>query len=154
MKHLHFFAAPKGFSLVELMIASLIFVTGGIGIIGALIFALSVNQTARIDSVALHLSQQKLEELKGLRFDDARLAGPGCALDSDSNIDFYAAADSGYAATASVSVDVARTVSMAFETRWNITEISGKKIITVATNQAGTSSAHSHPVNLRIARAP
>src|SRR6266446_10934961 len=82
--------SETGFSLIELMIASVILLMGVTSVMSMVLLALSANYASRVESAALRRSQQKLEELRSLPIDDTKLLGPGNPLDSESNIDFSA----------------------------------------------------------------
>src|SRR5881409_2208360 len=77
--------SETGFSLIELMIASAIFLIGVTSVLSMVLFALSENYASRLESAALRLSQQRLEELRSLPIDDTKLLGPGNPLDAESN---------------------------------------------------------------------
>ncbi len=64
----------RGFTLVEMLIASLVFTVAIVSLMSMVLFALAARYSSRIDSAALKLSQQKLEELK------VALPGACCAL--------------------------------------------------------------------------
>ena len=57
---------PTGFTLVEMLIASLVFTIAIVSLMSMVLFALAARYSSRIDSAALRLSQQKLEELKAV----------------------------------------------------------------------------------------
>lgn len=143
-----------GFTLIELMIASLILVTGVISVMSMVLFALSANYTSKVESTALHLTQQKLEELKSLPIDDPRLTGPGNPLDSENNIDFNAGPDPLYSLSTLMSLSKFKNTQISFETRWNIGTIGAQKVITVATRKTAGTLYRLKPISLRVAKAP
>ncbi len=143
-----------GFSLAELMIASLVLMTGLTAVMSMLLFALSTNYTSRIESAALRLSQQRIEELKALPIDDSRLAGPGNSVDPEFNIDFIASPISEYFSNSELVLNKTKNTFIGFETRWNVTTTGQKKLITVATRNTAGIPFKLKPVNLRVVRAP
>jgi Tfp pilus assembly protein PilV len=142
------------FSLIELMIASAVLLMGVGAVMSMVLFALSANYAARVDSAALRLSEQKLEELKSLPMDDSRLLGPGNALDSEADIDFAVSVDPAYTSTVSLSLNKTKNTVLDFETRWNVSAQSGRKIITVATRRTKGNLYPVKPVNLKVVRSP
>jgi hypothetical protein len=142
------------FGLIELMIASLIFVTTGLYIMSLFLYALSINQQVKLDTTALNLSIQKIEELRSLPFNDPHLVSPGCSLDGAGEINFSGSCDSNHSLVQLLPLQIYQSTSTSFETRWHIDDIAGKKIITVATRAASIPLAHSHPIQLRLVRVP
>jgi hypothetical protein len=145
---------PSGFSLIELMIASLIFITGGLCIMSLLLYAISINQQAKLDSAALHLSEQKIEELKMLPFSDSRLTAPGCSMNGKDEIDFLSGADPQHSSEVQLPLELSRGSFINYDTRWHVEDSAGGKIITVATSPHPSPFAQYHPANLRIIRTP
>ena len=144
----------RGFSLIELMIAAVILVMGVVSVMSLVLFALSASYASRIESAALRLSQQKLEELRSLPIDDVKLLGPGSLLDSQRKIDFGTAADPAYSVAETLILNWTKNTSLHFETRWNVAPQGAKKIIIVATRQTDGSFYDFKPVNLRLLKAP
>jgi prepilin-type N-terminal cleavage/methylation domain-containing protein len=142
--------SQSGFTLVELMIASLILITGMLSVASMVLFALSASHNNRIESAALHLSQQKLEELKSLPLDDLRLAGPGNPLDAEMNIDFDAGANPMYSASSDWVLNSFRNTRIQFETRWNVLSVGSQKMITVASRCVTGTPFHTRPANLKL----
>ena len=64
----------RGFTLVEMMIALVLFGVGLMALAQALPNGLSVRDKARRMSVATALAQESVEQLRTLRWDDAALA--------------------------------------------------------------------------------
>jgi hypothetical protein len=118
------------------------------------LFALAARYSSRIDSAALRLSQQKLEELKSYPVVHPALAISGNALDAGGKIDFAAAANPQATAANQLPLNTARGTNLNFETRWNITDSGFRKIITVATRKTGGASPGAEPVNLKVVLAP
>src|SRR5687767_9999819 len=78
----------RGFTLVEMLIASLVFTVAIVSLMSMVLFALAARYSSRIDSAALKLSQQKLEELKAHSLEHAALSISGNPLDTSGKIDF------------------------------------------------------------------
>jgi len=144
----------RGFTLVEMLIASLVFTVAIVSLMSMVLFALAARYSSRIDSAALKLSQQKLEELKAHSLEHAALSISGNPLDASGKIDFAAAADPQATVTKQLVLNAARNTNLNFETRWNITNSGLRKIITVATRKSGSSSSGVEPVNLKVVLAP
>jgi Tfp pilus assembly protein PilV len=143
-----------GFTLVELMIAGLILSTGILAVMSMILFALSANFLSRVESAALHLSQKKMEELKALPLDDARLNGPGNALDLNFDIDFNTSLDASYSSSAELTLNRARNTKINFETRWNVRTVGAHKIITVATRNTVGVFVPLKTASLRLVKSP
>jgi prepilin-type N-terminal cleavage/methylation domain-containing protein len=144
----------RGFTLVEMMIASLVFTVAIVSLMSMVMFALAARYSSRIDSAALKLSQHKLEELKAHTLDHPALSISGNVLDANGKIDFDAAADPQATATTQVLLNAARNTNLGFETRWNITTSGVRKIITVATRKTGGAALGVEPANLKVVLAP
>jgi Tfp pilus assembly protein PilV len=136
------------------MIAGLILTTGMLAVMSMILFALSANYISRLESAALHLSQQKMEELKALPLDDSRLDGPGNPLDSNLDIDFNTSLDSSYSSSAVLMLNRARGTRINFETRWNVRTVGAHKIITVATRNAAGALMPLKTASLRLVKSP
>ena len=143
-----------GFTLVEMLIASLVFTVAIVSLMSMVLFALAARYSSRIDSAALKLSQQKLEDLKAHPLEHPALAISGNLLDGSGKIDFAAAADPQATVTRQLLLNAARNTSLNFETRWNITNSGSRKIITVATRKTGGVPSSAEPVNLKVVLAP
>jgi prepilin-type N-terminal cleavage/methylation domain-containing protein len=143
-----------GFTLIELMIASLVLAMGVVSVMSMVLFALSANYASKVESTALHLTQQKLEELKSLPIDDSKLIGPGNPLNSESNIDFNVNPDPSYSSSTSMTLSKFKNTSISFETRWNIGTAGAQKIITVATRRTGGMPYQLKPISLKVVKAP
>jgi len=143
-----------GFTLVEMLIASLVFTVAIVSLMSMVLFALAARYSSRIDSAALKLSQQKLEELKAHPLEHPALSIAGNILDAGGKIDFAAAADPQASVTSQLLLNTARNTNLSFETRWNITNSGLRKIITVATRKTGGAPPGTEPVNLKVVLAP
>ena len=144
----------RGFTLVEMLIASLVFTVAIVSLMSMVLFALAARYSSRIDSAALKLSQQKLEELTAHSLEHAALSISGNPLDTSGKIDFVAAADPQATVTKQLVLNAARNTYLNFETRWNITNSGFRKIITVATRKTGGAPSGVEPVNLKVVLAP
>ena len=143
-----------GFSLIELMIASTILLIGITSVMSMVLLALSANYASRIESAALRLSQQKLEELRSLPIDDTKLIGPGSPLDGEGNVDFSASLDAGYSSSTSLTLNRSKNTILDFETRWNVGTQGARKIITVATRKSDGSPHGFKPLNIKVVKSP
>jgi Tfp pilus assembly protein PilV len=143
-----------GFSLVELMFASTVLLIGITSVMSMVLFALSANYVSRVESAALRLSQQKLEELRSLSMDDTKLTGPGNPLDGEDKIDFNTNLEVGYSSSASLTLNRTKNTTLHFETRWNIVTQGTRKIITVATRKSDGNLHGLEPVNLKVVKSP
>src|SRR5262245_65918343 len=85
--------SQEGFTLVEMLVASLVFTVAIVSLMSMVLFALAARYSSRIDSAALKLSQEKLEELKAHPLEHPALSITGNTLDASGKIDFAAAAD-------------------------------------------------------------
>lgn len=144
----------RGFTLVEMLIASLVFSVAVVSLMSMVLFALAARYSSRIDSAALKLSQQKLEELKAHSLAHAALSVSGNALDANGRIDFSATADPQATVTGQLPLNITRNTMLNFETRWNITTAGQRKVITVATRKTGGAISSVEPVNLKVVVAP
>src|SRR5262249_8224838 len=144
----------EALSLIELMTASAVLLMGIVAVMSMVLLALSTNYASKVDSAALRLSEQKLEELKSLPMDDSRLLGPGNALDSESHIDFAVSVDPAYSSTVSLSLNKTKNTLLDFETRWNVSAQGGRKVLTVATRRTNGDLYPAKPVNLKVVRSP
>ena len=146
--------SERGFTLVEMLIASLVFTVAIVSLMSMVLFALAARYSSRIDSAALKLSQQKLEELKAHSLEHAALSISGNPLAASGKIDFAAAADPQATVTKQLVLNAARNTYLNFETRWNIANSGFRKIITVATRKIGGAPSGVEPVNLKVVLAP
>ena len=144
--------AASGFSLIELMLANVVLMVGLLSVAGMALFSLSSHFTSRIEAAALQFSQEKLEELKSLPMDDARLSGPGNPLDAAFDIDFASSAIPQFSAQNELVVNITRNTRILFETRWNITDLDKQKLITVATRSLAGSFSSLKPVSLKVVK--
>lgn len=143
-----------GFTLVEMLIASLVFTTAIASLMSLVLFAFAARHTSRIESTALKLTQQKLEELKAYSLDHPVLSSLGNSLDGEGRIDFSVPANPQATVTSQIVLNVARGTHLGFETRWNVTSAGMRKIITVATRKIGSAATGARPANLRVVLAP
>jgi prepilin-type N-terminal cleavage/methylation domain-containing protein len=143
-----------GFTLVEMLIASLVFTVAVVALMSMVLLALAARFYSRIESAALKLSQQKIEELKSHPLNDALLSISGNVLNGSGEIDFDAGPDPQATSTSELILNRTRGTTLFFETRWNIAAAGAKKVITVATRKTGGSPNHSKPINLKVVLAP
>jgi type IV pilus assembly protein PilV len=125
----------KGFSLIEMMIASMVLMIGVISVGSLIGYAISSNFSSKNNTIATAAAERQMEQLRSLSFNS--LVDGGNTLDSSGNITFTGSAVSGYSATVSLtdSDQIGKTVS--YDVRWNITSVNGLKKITVAARRSG-----------------
>ncbi|PYV44184.1 MAG: hypothetical protein DMG06_07455 [Acidobacteria bacterium] len=139
-------AAQKGFSLIEMMVASLILLIGLVSVAALIGYSISSNVSSKNDTVATAAVEQQLEQLRSLDFSSASLADGGSTLDSSGNIAtssygvFSGSQVANYSATVSLtdSDQIGKTVN--YDVRWNITTVNGMKKITVAAQRTSINS--------------
>ena len=141
---------PQGFTLLELLIASLVVSIGMISLLSLILFAMKMRFDSELSSTALKLSQQIIEGLKSRASDDPLLLGPGNVLMADGTIDFDSPQDPLATSIQLIELNKSLHTSWGFETRWNITSVAGRKILTVATRRTGSANPGFSPVNLKI----
>jgi Tfp pilus assembly protein PilV len=146
--------SQTGFTLVEMLIASLVFTVAIVSLMSMVLFALAARYSSRIDSAALKLSQEKLEQLKAHPLEHPALSISGNTLDASGKIDFSAPADPQATLTKQLLLNAARNSNLNFETRWSITNAGVRKVITVATRKTGGAPSGAEPVNLKFVLAP
>ncbi len=76
-----------GFTLAELMVASLVLVTILVGLLASFVTCLDLNETSRNLTTALDAAQQKLAEIREHSFGDACSYYNGRSVDDDGNPD-------------------------------------------------------------------
>src|SRR5262245_30102598 len=125
----------KGFSLIEMMIASMVLLIGVISVGSLIGYAISSNFSSKNNTIATAAAERQMEQLRSLTFDS--LVAGGNTLDSNGNITFTGSAVSGYSATVSLtdSDQIGKTVS--YDVRWNVASVNGLKKITVAAQRSG-----------------
>jgi Tfp pilus assembly protein PilV len=141
----------SGFTLLEVLIASIVVIVGLMSLLSLILFGLKMRYDSRLSSTALKLSQQMIEELKSRSPDDPLLAHSGNVLTPDGAIDFEASLDALASSTKSLQLNETRNTHLVFETRWNITSLGNKRILTVATRKSDWSTSQFSPVNLKVA---
>jgi type II secretory pathway pseudopilin PulG len=152
----YFFSQPRplkrvrGFTLLEMLMASLLVIVGLLSLLSLILFALKMRYDSRLSSTALKLSQQIIEEFKSRSPDDPVFSNPGNALTSDGAIDFEAGLDPLASSIKSLQLNQTLNTQLVFETRWNITSLSDKKILTVATRKRDWEKPQFSPVNLKL----
>ena len=141
----------RGFTLLEMMIAILVFTVGLLSLLSAILFGLRMRFDSRLSSAALKLSQQVMEQLKSRSPDDPLLSHPGNPLALDGTIDFDTNPDGLASTTTLLQLNKTYNSQLAFETRWNISTTGNERIITVATRKVDKTTQQFHPVNLKMA---
>lgn len=151
-----FFCRPEplkktgGFTLLEMLMASLLVIVGLMSLLSLVLFALKMRYESRLSSTALKLSQQIIEEFKSRSPDDPVFSHPGNPLTSDGAIDFDASLDPLASSIESLQLNQTLNTQLVFETRWNITSIGDQKILTVATRKRDWEKSQFSPVNLKL----
>ena len=130
--------------------ASLLVIVGLLSLLSLILFALKMRYDSRLSSTALKLSQQIIEEFKSRSPDDPVFSHPGNALTSDGAIDFDAGLDPLASSIRSLQLNQTLNTQLVFETRWNITSLGEKKILTVATRKRDWEKPQFSPVNLKF----
>ena len=141
----------SGFTLLEVLIASILVIVGLLSLLSLILFALKMRFESQLSSAALKLSQQMIEELKSRSPDDLLFLHSGNALTTDGAIDFGASLDALASSTTSLQLNQTHNSHLIFETRWNITSSGDKRILTVATRKLDRSVSQFPPVNLKVA---
>jgi type IV pilus assembly protein PilV len=142
-----------GFSLIEMMMASLVLMIGLLSVASLIGYSISSNFSSKNNTTATAAGEQKMEELRCLAF--ANLVDGGNTLNSSGNITFTGSPVSGYSTTVSLtdSDQIGKTVS--YDVRWNITTVNGLKKITVAAQRSGgTFRLQQAPAQLVLIKAP
>jgi Tfp pilus assembly protein PilV len=146
-------AAEKGFSLIELMIASLVLIIGLASVATMISYSLTSNLITKNESLALSLAEKELERLKSLSINDTLLAAGGSTVGSNGKISFSGSAVANYnrAVTVTDAYQVGKSAN--FDVRWNVTDIATNiKKITIAAVRTGE-SARFKPVQLTYVKA-
>src|SRR5215510_10373700 len=91
----------KGFSLIEMMIASMVLLIGVISVGSLIGYAISSNFSSKNNTIATAAAERQMEQLRSLTFDS--LVVGGNTLDGSGNITFTGTAVSGYSATVSLT---------------------------------------------------
>jgi type IV pilus assembly protein PilV len=104
MKGLPEIKREKGFTLIEVMIALLILSIGLLGMAGLQIAATRSNSFSNQMTIGITLAQDRLEELRNLKYDNAQL-GVGSHTDTDNPI--RSLGDMGFNRSWTVSEDAA-----------------------------------------------
>ena len=151
MSDLYAAKMQRGFTLVEMMIAILVFTVGLLSLLSAILFGLRMRFDSRLSSAALKLSQQVMEQLKSRSPDDPLLSHPGNPLALDGTIDFDTSPDGLASTTTLLQLNKTYNSQLAFETRCNISTTGNERIITVATRKVDKTTQQFHPVNLKMA---
>jgi type IV pilus assembly protein PilV len=142
-----------GFSLIEMMIASLVLLIGVISVASLIGYSISSNFSSKNNTTATAAAEREMERLRGLAF--TSLVDGGSTLSSSGSIMFTGSAVSGYSSIVSLadSDQIGKTVN--YEVRWNITTVNGLNKITLAAQRSGgTFRLQQAPAQLVLIRAP
>ena len=143
----------RGFTLIELMIASLVLIIGLAAVATMIGYSLTSNLITKNESLALSLAEKELERLKSLSITDTLLAAGGSTVGSDGKISFSGSAVANYnrAVTVTDAYQIGKPAN--FDVRWNVTDIATNiKKITIASVRTGE-SARFKPVQLTYVKA-
>src|SRR6516162_9727339 len=86
----------KGFSLIEMMIATMVLMIGVISVGSLVGYAISSNYSSKNNTIATAAAERQMEQLRSLSFNN--LVDGGTTLDSSGSITFTGSAISGYSA--------------------------------------------------------
>jgi len=145
--------SERGFTLIEMMIASFVLVIGLAAVATMIGFSLTSNLITKNESLALSLAEKELERLKSLSITDTLLAAGGSTVGSDGKISFSGSAVANYnrAVTVTDAYQIGKPAN--FDVRWNVTDIATNiKKITIASVRTGE-SARFKPVQLTYVKA-
>ena len=139
----------RGFSLIELLIASFVLITGVVAV--ATMIGTSINRdlSSKNDTIAMGVAEQQMETLKGTQY--SNLTAGGSTLQSDGRLLFENPSTgaalstvSGYFSNVSIAnSDGGQTVT--YQVRWNIAWADAAQ-----TMKRITVSARRQPSNLRL----
>ena len=147
-------ANDRGFSLVEMMVALAVFMVVVVSLISTISFSLATRFQSRVESAELKLSQSKMEDFKGRPANDPAFSSSGSPLNAAGDIDFGAPADPQTTSLLQLTLNESRNTKLSFETRYNISTVGSRKVITVATRKLGSSFLLHRPSNLKLFIAP
>jgi type IV pilus assembly protein PilV len=143
----------EGFSLIEMMIASMVLLIGVLAVGSLIGYSISSDFSSKNNTTGTAAAVGQMEQLKALAF--SSLVDGGSTLNSSGNITFTGSAVSGYSTTVSLadSDQIGKTVS--YDVRWNITTINGLKKVTIAAQRSGgTFRLQQAPAQLTFIKAP
>lgn len=131
----------RGFTLIELMVASMILMIGVLAVASAVGLSVKYDSMSKHDSVALTLAETRLERLKAMQFTDVNLVG------GSETVPVASADQSGRSVNYSVT--------------WTVTSVAivspapGVKYITVSALRTGGNGISQYPaVRLSYIKAP
>ena len=133
-------ASERGFTLIELMIASLVLIVGLAAVATMISYALTSNLITKNESLALSLAERELERIKGLSINDTLLTAGGSTVASNGKISYSGSAVANYGRAVTVPDAYQVGKSANFDVRWNVTDIATNiKKITIASVRTGES---------------
>ena len=133
-------ATERGFTLIELMIASLVLIIGLAAVATMISYSLTSNLITKNETLALSLAEKELERLKGLSINDTLLAAGGSTVASNGKISYSGSAVANYSRAVTVTDAYQVGKSANFDVRWNVTDIATNiKKITIASVRTGES---------------
>ncbi len=140
-----------GFTLIELMIATIILMVGALSVATLIGYSIKSDTISRHDTIAMSALEHELERLRALSYNDPLLANGGSAVGTDGKISFTGSAVTNYSALAPMANEELAGRTVYYDVRWNITTIAGvsmKKITVAAQRQGGNWSFN--PVQLSM----
>ncbi len=129
-----------GFTLIELMIASIVLMVGALSVATLIGYSLKSDTISRHDTIAMSALEHELERLRALSYTDALLANGGSTVGTDGKISFTSSAVTNYSASVPMANEELAGRTVNYDVRWNITTIAGvnmKKITIAAQRQGG-----------------
>lgn len=155
--------------MMELLVASLVLITGILGGMVMILIGVARDNANRVDTTATNAAQTVLEQIASapassngsvqltdclLNTFTLQLQGPGAPLTSTGNIDFTQSPVSGY--QINYTVCQSNGVNTVYDIRWNISQVQTSnigKLVTVSASQPFVAGQHGFagltPVTLR-----
>ncbi|MEW5974914.1 MAG: prepilin-type N-terminal cleavage/methylation domain-containing protein [Acidobacteriota bacterium] len=138
----------SGFTMIEMMVASMILLIGVLSVASLIGSAVSTNAVAKYDTIALSAAEMVMDDLKGRQY--STLADGGYTL-TNGLISFSTTPITAYTSTVSLADSNNIGNTMNFEVRWSISTVAtgtganGIKRIVVAARRAGGNWKSNYP---------
>jgi prepilin-type N-terminal cleavage/methylation domain-containing protein len=143
----------RGFSLIEMMIASSVLLIGVLSVASLIGYSISADFSSKNNTIATAAAERQMEQLRSSAFNS--LVDGGSILNTSGYITFAGSPVAGYSSTVTLadSDQIGKTVS--YEVRWNIVTVNGLKKITVAAQRSGgTFRLQQAPAQLILIKTP
>jgi prepilin-type N-terminal cleavage/methylation domain-containing protein len=143
----------RGFSLIEMMIASAVLLIGVLSVASLIGYSISADFSSKNNTIATAAAERQMEQLRSSAFNS--LVDGGSILNSSGSITFAGSPVAGYSSTVTLadSDQIGKTVS--YDVRWNIVTVNGLKKITVAAQRSGgTFRLQQAPAQLIMIKTP